>query len=86
MVSAILVLFLLPSLNTSLVRSGQFRPIYAVIYWFLVADFLLLGWIGQKPVEDPFIIIGLLATLFYFFTFLILFPLIGLIENRMLKF
>lgn len=66
MVSAILVLLLLPSLNTSVVRSSYFRPLYSIFYWFLVSDFLLLGWIGQKPVEDPFIDIGLSATLFYF--------------------
>ena len=85
MVSAILVLLLLPSLNTSKVRSGAFRPLYSILYWFLVADFLLLGWIGQNPVEDPFIVIGMFATFFYFFTLLILFPLIGLIENKILK-
>ena len=35
-------------------------------YWFLVSDFLLLGWIGQKPVESPYIEVGMGATLFYF--------------------
>jgi len=85
MVSAILVLLLLPILNTSVVRSGYFRPFYSIFYWFLVADFLLLGWIGQKPVEDPFIDIGLGATLFYFFSLLIIFPLIGIVENKLLK-
>lgn len=66
MVCAILVLLLLPSLNTSIVRSSQFRPLYSIFYWFLVSDFFLLGWIGQKPVEDPFIDVGLAATLYYF--------------------
>ena len=66
MICAILVLFLLPGLNTSIVRSTHFRPLYSIFYWFLVADFLLLGWIGQKPVEDPFIDVGLGATLYYF--------------------
>lgn len=77
MVCAILVLLLLPSLNTSIVRSSHFRPLYAIFYWFLVADFLLLGWIGQKPVEDPFIDVGLGATLYYFASLLIIFPLVG---------
>jgi len=85
MVGAILVLLLLPSLNTSFVRSSHFRPLYSILYWFLVADFLLLGWIGQKPVEDPFIDIGLGATVFYFLTFLVFFPLVGVIENKLFK-
>ena len=46
MVSAILVLLLLPILNTSEVRSSKFRPIFGVFYWFIVSDFLILGWIG----------------------------------------
>jgi ubiquinol-cytochrome c reductase cytochrome b subunit len=50
----------------------------------LVADFLLLGWIGQKPVESPYIEIGLFATLFYFFFFIVLIPAIGLIENNLI--
>src|SRR6056300_1510280 len=54
MVAAILVLLLLPVINTSEIRSSKFRPIYSVAYWFLVSDFLLLGWIGQQPVETPY--------------------------------
>jgi ubiquinol-cytochrome c reductase cytochrome b subunit len=50
----------------------------------LVADFLLLGWIGQKPVESPYIEIGLFATLFYFFFFIVIIPAIGLIENNLI--
>jgi hypothetical protein len=46
----------------------------------------LLGWVGQKPVEDPYILIGLLATLLYFGIILIGFPLIGFIENRTVKY
>jgi len=84
MISAILVLLSLP-LNISFVRSSLFRPLYSILYWFLVSDFLLLGWIGQNPVENPFIFIGMIATFFYFFIFLVLFPCIGFIENKILK-
>jgi len=69
MISAILVLLLLPIINTSEIRSNKFRPIFSFFYWFLVSDFLLLGWIGQKPVENPYIEIGIYATAFYFFFF-----------------
>jgi len=86
MVCAILVLILLPYINISKIRSPKFRPLFSFIYWFLVFDFLLLGWVGQKPVEDPYILIGLLATLLYFGIILIGFPLIGFIENRTVKY
>lgn len=81
MISAILVLFLLPIINTSEIRSSKFRPIFRVLYWFLVSDFILLGWIGQKPVESPFIEVGMFATMFYFVFMLVLIPLVGMIEK-----
>lgn len=85
MISAILVLLLLPIINTSKVRSSKFRPIFGIAYWFLVSDFLILGWIGQKPVESPYIEIGMGATIFYFVFLLVLVPLIGIIESEMVQ-
>ena len=81
MIGAILVLLLLPVLNTSSIRSSKFRPIYSLFYWFLVSDFIILGWIGQKPVESPYIEVGVFGTLFYFIFFLILMPAIGVVES-----
>jgi len=69
MVAAILILLLLPIINTSEIRSSKFRPIFGIGYWFLVSDFLLLGWIGQKPVETPYIEIGMGLTFFLFCLF-----------------
>jgi quinol-cytochrome oxidoreductase complex cytochrome b subunit len=83
MVSAILILLLLPVINTSSIRSSKFRPIFAVSYWFLVADFLLLGWIGQKPVETPYVEVGMAATFFYFLFLLVLVPVIGILESKL---
>lgn len=85
MISAILVLLLLPLTNTAEVRSGKFRPIFAFSFWFLVSDFLLLGWIGQKPVESPYIEIGMGATIFYFVYLLFIIPAIGLLERYLAK-
>lgn len=86
MISAILVLLLLPVINTSEIRSSKFRPIFAFFYWFLVADFIILGWIGQKPVESPYIEIGMAATVFYFVFLLILVPVIGIVEKKLIKY
>ena len=86
MVSAILILLILPIINTSEVRSSKFRPIFSVAYWFLVSDFILLGWVGQKPVESPFIEIGMGATVFYFFFLAVLLPFIGLLEKFLVNF
>jgi len=85
MVSAILVLLALPIINTSEIRSGKFRPIFGVAYWFFVSDFLLLGWLGQKPVESPYIELGLGATIFYFSFLLILMPVIGILEKALIN-
>jgi len=84
MVLAILVLLLLPITNLSKIRSASFRPLYSFSYWFLVSTFLILGWIGQKPVESPFIEIGMACTVFYFLFLVILIPLIGFLEQKLL--
>ena len=81
---AIVILAFLPYINTSEVRSSKFRPIFGILYWFLFFNFVLLGWIGQKVVESPYIEIGMLATLFYFVFFLILIPIVGLLEKFLL--
>jgi ubiquinol-cytochrome c reductase cytochrome b subunit len=85
MVGAICVLLLLPIINTSEIRSSKFRPIYSIAYWFFVADFLILGWIGQQPVETPFLEVGQIATAFSFIFFFVLFPLIGIIEKILMR-
>jgi len=82
---AIAILLAVPFINTSSIRSPEFRPIYGVFFWILVADFLLLGWIGQKPVEDPYVLVGAIATGFYFLFFLVLMPAIGLLENALVR-
>ena len=88
-VAAIALVFIsllaLPFLNTSPIRSSNFRPIYKKLFWLLVADCLLLGWIGQEPVEDPYIIIGQLASVFFFIYFLIIIPFLGKFEHYLLK-
>lgn len=85
MISAILILLLLPFINTSNIRSSKFRPIFSIIYWFLVSDFLILGWLGQKPVEDPYISVGFWCTVFYFLILLVFIPIAGFIESRLFK-
>ena len=84
MLAAILVLLLLPFINFSNIRSNKFRPLFAFVYWFLVVDFTILGWIGQKPVETPFIEVGMVATFLYFFILLILFPSVGILEGYLI--
>jgi len=81
MIMAIVILLFLPFLNTSEIYSSKFRPIFRFFYWFLVIDFLILGWIGQKPVESPYIEIGKYATFYYYVFFLILVPVIGKVES-----
>jgi len=83
---ALIVLFLIPFINTSEIRSTTFRPIFKVFYWLLVADFLLLGWIGQKPVKDVYVLVGQVATVFYFLFFVALIPAIGTLETKLLSY
>nr|YP_002213663.1 cytochrome b [Chelydra serpentina]ABK81690.1 cytochrome b [Chelydra serpentina] len=82
---SILILLLMPILHTSKQRTIQFRPWTQILFWCLVADLLVLTWIGGQPVEDPFITIGQTASTLYFLILLIFMPLIGLTENKTLN-
>ncbi|MDB5405479.1 MAG: cytochrome b [Rhodospirillales bacterium] len=81
MFGAIGVLFILPWLDRSRVRSATFRPLYKWFFWVLVLDCLVLGYVGANRPEGMFLVLGRIATLWYFFHFLILVPLLGVFER-----
>jgi ubiquinol-cytochrome c reductase cytochrome b subunit len=83
MVAAILILLATPFLDTSRIRSMQFRPIMKFFFWLFVANFLILGWIGANHPESPLVEIGQVSTIFYFSYFLVILPVVGIIENTL---
>jgi len=78
---SIFLMFLVPWLDTSPVRSARFRPIYKWVFWLLVIDVAALAWVGANPPEGLVVTVGQLATFYYFVHFLILLPLLGKIER-----
>ena len=81
MFGAIAVLFLLPWLDTSRVRSCVFRPIYKWFMLVLVVDVIVLGFCGANPPEGFWVPLARIATLYYFFHFIVLLPILGKIER-----
>ena len=81
MFGSVLVLFALPWLDRSRVRSGKYRPIFKQFYWLLVLDVIVLGYVGAMPAEGIWIPIGQVATAYYFAYFLVILPLLGVFER-----
>lgn len=81
MFGAIAVLFFVPWLDTSKVRSAVYRPWYRRFFWLFVANALFLGWLGSKPAEGWYIPAMQASTLYYFAFYLVVMPLLGVIET-----
>ena len=81
MFSSIGILFFLPWLDTSLVRSTKYRPLYKWFFWLFVFTCIALGYLGSKPAEGAYIFWARVFTIYYFAHFLIVLPLVGLIEK-----
>jgi quinol-cytochrome oxidoreductase complex cytochrome b subunit len=81
MFGALIVLFFLPWLDFSKVRSSRFRPVYRMFFWILLADCILLGYLGAKPAEGIYVVLSIIATGYYFAHFLVVMPLVSYFEK-----
>nr|ARO70442.1 cytochrome b [Ctenosaura hemilopha] len=82
---SILILMIVPLLHLSKQRSNTFRPFSQTLFWLMISNVIILTWIGGQPVEHPFIIIGQLASAFYFLLLLVIMPATALLENKLLN-
>jgi ubiquinol-cytochrome c reductase cytochrome b subunit len=85
MFSAILMLLTMPFTDLSKTRGIQFRPLSKITFYIFVANFLILMVLGAKHVESPFIEFGQISTVIYFAHFLIIVPLVSLLENSLIE-
>jgi ubiquinol-cytochrome c reductase cytochrome b subunit len=95
MFGAIIVLFFLPWLDTSKVRSAVYRPWYKLFFWLFVVNAIILGWLGSRPAEGSgllgllfggdikgnYVGFSQLGTFYYFGFFLVIMPILGLVET-----
>jgi quinol-cytochrome oxidoreductase complex cytochrome b subunit len=81
MFGSIAVLFILPWLDSSPVKSGRFRPIFRVFFVLLGIDVVVLGFVGANPPEGAWLITGQISTAWYFLHFLVILPLLGVFER-----
>jgi quinol-cytochrome oxidoreductase complex cytochrome b subunit len=102
MFGSLIILFFLPNLRNIIsvielkknnniyfnleILTLQFNPIKQFFFWLFFFDMCLLGWLGAQPVEYPFITLGLIATLFYFFYIICIIPLLVLFEIILISF
>lgn len=81
MFGSLLILFALPWLDTSKVKSGVYRPLFKLFFWLFAVNFVFLGYLGGKPAEGLYVILARFAMLYYFAYFLLILPLLGKIEK-----
>jgi len=81
MFSSILLLFFLPWIDRSPVRSGAYRPVFKRFFWLLVIDVIVLGWVGGSPVKPLTVAVGQIAAAYYFLHFLVILPLVSAFET-----
>jgi len=81
MFSAVFILTLMPWLDRSPIRSARFRPLYKISFWIFLVDCLVLGWVGSQKPEGLPLILGRVATVYYFIHFLVFVPLLNRIER-----
>jgi len=81
MFASILLLFFLPWLDKSPVRSGSYRPVFRTFFWILVFDIVLLGWAGGRAATPTVVAVSQIASAYYFVHFLIILPLISKYER-----
>ncbi|SHJ14354.1 ubiquinol-cytochrome c reductase cytochrome b subunit [Aureimonas altamirensis DSM 21988] len=81
MFGSIIVLFFLPWLDTSKVKSTAYRPVYKVFFWIFAVNAVFLGWLGSRPAEGIYPLLSLIGTIYYFGHFLIVLPILGLVET-----
>nr|UBD07376.1 cytochrome b [Synapturanus sp. MZUSP 159223] len=86
LLSSILILLLIPIINTSKQRSTMFRPLTKALFWLMISNFMILTWIGGQPVEDPFITLNQMSSFMYFFLFILALPITAMMENKLLNF
>ncbi|WP_029059109.1 cytochrome b [Stappia stellulata] len=81
MFGSIAVLFVLPWLDTSKVRSGTYRPLFKQFFWIFAAVCVGLGYLGAMPAEGIYVVLARILTAYYFAHFLIILPLLGFLEK-----
>lgn len=80
---SILILFIIPILFNKTIQGNSFFFFNKILFWFFVIIFLVLTWIGSKPIEYPFVNIGQVFTIFYF-SYFFLNSMIGIFWNKLI--
>jgi ubiquinol-cytochrome c reductase cytochrome b subunit len=83
MFGAIAILFVLPWLDSSKVKSGNYRPLFKKFFTIFIVNFFFLGWLGQAPAEGWYVVASQISTAYYFSYFLIILPLLGKFEKTL---
>ncbi|MCX8503758.1 MAG: cytochrome b/b6 [Beijerinckiaceae bacterium] len=81
MFGSIAIMVVVPWLDTSKVRSGNYRPVFQIFFWLFAINAVVLGWLGSKPPEGMYVVASRICTVYYFAYYILVLPLLGLFET-----
>nr|BCO16644.1 cytochrome b [Varanus exanthematicus] len=84
LLTSILILLFIPNFHQSKQQTMNYRPMSQMLFWLIIANIMILTWIGGQPVEDPFTLIGRISSIIYFLLFLMISP-VTMLENKLLN-
>ena len=81
LVISLLIIFLVPFIDSGICQVGQFRPMFQFWFWSFICNLAVISWLGAQIVDEPFICYSKISILNFFIDIFVFLPLVNLLES-----